>query len=296
MKRILFLAAFSLALAACHPHDQDYDATGTFEAVETLVPAQAGGVLTAYWVDDGSVLRAGQLVGLIDTTQLYLQKQELTSRIGAILSKTPDAAAELAALGAQLQRDLKEQTRVENLYKMDAATGRQLDDIHAAVTIDQKRLAAMESSLHIATSSLKKETTPVTAEIARLDDQLAKCRVVNPVTGTVLANYTEPHEMTAMGRPLYKIANLDTLILRAYITGDQFSALKLNQTVTVRVDAGKGYRNYPGRVEWISDKAEFTPKTIQTKDERAQLVYAVKIRVPNDGYLKIGMYGEVQFK
>lgn len=287
---------FMLLAAACHPGDDLYDATGAFEAVETIVPAQATGILTDYAVQEGQRLAPGTLVGHVDTTQLYLKKLQLASSIGAILSQRPDRAAQLAALQVQLSRDLKEQARVTSLEQADAATGRQLDDITAKVAVDKKRIGALESSLDITSLSLQKKTAPVAAQIAALDDELRRCRIVNPVAGTVLANYAEPFEMATTGKPLYKIADLSTLNLRAYVTGDQFARLRLGEKVTVRVDDGKGrYRAYTGVVSWISDQAEFTPKTIQTKDERAELVYAVKIRVVNDGYLKIGMYGEVKF-
>jgi len=296
MKHVTLPMIFMLLAAACHPGDDLYDATGAFEAVETMVPAQATGILTDYSVQEGQRLRAGALVGHVDTTQLYLKKLQLASGIGAILSQTPDHAAQLAALQVQLSRDLKEQDRVTSLRQADAATGRQLDDITAMVAVDKKRIVALESSLDITSLSLKKKTGPITAQIVRLDDELRRCRIVNPVTGTVLANYAEPHEMATTGRPLYKIADLSTLNLRAYVTGDQFARLRLGEQVKVRVDDGRGkYRAYTGVVCWISDQAEFTPKTIQTKDERAELVYAVKIRVVNDSYLKIGMYGEVKF-
>lgn len=297
MKRIILCALFATAFTACHTTDPGYDAAGTFEAVETIVPAQANGVLTDYRVQEGQQLKAGEVVGHIDTIQLYLEKLQLQSEAGAILSKTPDAAAQLAALHVQLDRDSKELTRITHLYDASAATGQQLDAYTARVKVDEKRLAAMESTLHGTTHSLKKQTGSVIFRIASVEDQLAKCRIVNPVSGTVLTNYTEPHEMATVGRPLYKIADLSTVNLRAYMTADEFDSLRLNQPVTVRADDGKrGFRRYPGIVAWISDKAEFTPKTIQTRDERTQLVYALKIRVKNDGYLKIGMYGEVSFK
>lgn len=296
MKQIIFCTLCALAFAACHPADKGYDAAGTFEAVETIVPAQANGVLTDYRVHDGLFLEAGEVVGHIDSTQLYLEKLQLQSEAGVILSKTPDQPAQLAALRVQRARDIKELTRTGNLHQAGAATDRQLDDAQARVKLDEKRMAAMESTLHITTSSLRKQTAAVTLQIARLEDQLTKCRVINPVSGTVLTNYTEPHEMATVGRPLYKIADLTTVNLRAFVTADEFDSVRLNQQVTVRTDDGEGgFRSYPGIVSWISDKAEFTPKTIQTKNERAQLVYGVKIRVKNDGYLKIGMYGEVVF-
>jgi len=296
MKRILLIVAAATLLESCH-NKNDFDASGTFEAVETIVPAEANGVLKAYTVDEGQVLKTGQYVGYIDSTQIYLKKRQLEAQIGAVLSKRPDAGAQLATLQEELTHDKTEQNRVASLHEADAATDRQLDDVNAKVIIDEKRITALESSLHITTSSIQEATSPITLQIAQLNDQLRKCRLVNPVSGTVLTNYVEPNEMAVVGKPLYKIADLSTILLRAYITGDQFALVRPGQQVTVLADDGQGnYRKYKGIVEWISDKAEFTPKTIQTKDERAHLVYAMKIRIKNDGYLKIGMYGEVRFE
>jgi HlyD family secretion protein len=296
MKPIMYLPALCILWASCHDTPNFNDATGTFEADETVISAQVSGALTVFSVEDGQQLRAGEVVGYIDSTQIFLKKLQLQRQVGAILSKTPQATIQLATLQEQLARDVHERDRVDRLHRSGAATERQWDDIQFKVKIDEKNIAALKSSLHVTTSSLQKSTSPVAMEIARLEDQLAKCRIVNPLNGTVLTSYAQPYEMAQVGRPLYRIADLSELTLRAYITGDQFAELSLNQPVRVRVDDGKGgYREYPGTITWISSKAEFTPKTIQTKRERAQLVYAMKIRVKNDGYLKIGMYGEVKW-
>lgn len=296
MKRIILISIAGLFALSCNNTGNQPDASGTFEAVETIISAQTNGILESYTVEEGQVLKAGELVGTIDSTQVYLKKQQLEAQINAVLSKRPNVAIQLAALREKLEHDITEQKRINNLYQSDAATKQQLDNINAKVAMDRKQIAAMESTLRISSSSLKTATTPITFQIAQLEDQLQKCKIINPIKGTVLTNYAEAKEMAARGKPLYKIADLSTLILRAYITGDQFAKVKLNQKVKVLVDNGKGdFRKYDGVVEWISDKAEFTPKTIQTKEERAHLVYAIKVRVRNDGYLKIGMYGEVKF-
>ncbi|MGK6353123.1 HlyD family secretion protein [Parapedobacter sp. DT-150] len=296
MNNVKTLAIASLLLAACTNNQQAYDASGTFEAVETIVSAEATGAIKALAIEEGQVLQAGAAVGYIDTTQLYLKKQQLQSQISAVLSKRPNTAAQLAALQEQLAQATRERQRVANMVKADAATPKQLDDAEAQVAVIQKQLAAQRSTLGITASSLTQEASPLEVQIAQLEDQLAKSRITNPIAGTVLVKYAEVNEMTSAGKPLYKIADLSSIILRAYVTGPQFAQLRLNQPVTVLVDSADGqYRDYPGVVEWISDKAEFTPKTIQTKDERENLVYATKIRVKNDGLLKIGMYGEVRF-
>lgn len=296
MNRLKILTIFPFFLMACSPQENTYDASGTFEAVETLISAEANGVIKALDIREGQELHAGQAIGYIDSTQLYLRKLQLQSQIKAVLSKRPNVAIQLAALQEQLSQAIREQHRLANLVRADAATPKQLDDANAQVAVIKKQIAAQQSSLGITSSSLTQEASPLEVQIAQLEDELAKSRIVNPLDGTVLVKYAEANETVAVGKPLYKIADLSSIILRAYITGPQFSQLKLNQTVTVLVDdAESGYREYPGVVEWINGKAEFTPKTIQTKDERENLVYATKIRVKNDGLLKIGMYGEVRF-
>lgn len=291
------ICPLSILLSSCKGNENEYDASGTFEATETIVSAEATGIIKAFNITEGDTLKAGQRVGYIDSIQLYLQKEQLQAQIRALLSKKPHTSIQTAALQSQLKQAQHEQNRIANLLKADAATPKQLDDANAQVAILQKQIEAQQSSLNITNSSLDKETLPLAIQVKELNDQLAKCNIINPVNGTVLTKYAEANEMTAMGKPLYTIADLSTIILRAYITGDQFTSLKLNQQVQVLADdkAGKT-KEYAGIVEWISDKAEFTPKTIQTKDERANLVYAIKIRVKNDGTLKIGMYGEVKFK
>ena len=294
MKKSIIIAA--LLLGACSGNKDQYDASGTFEAVETIVSAEATGVIKKFTVEEGVDLTENQVVGYIDSTQLYLRKKQLQAQINAVLSKRPNVAAQIAALQEQLKQAEREQQRVTNLLKADAATQKQLDDVTAQVSIIKKQIEAQESSLGITSRSISEESSPLTIQIAQLNDQLAKSKIVNEVQGTVLTKYAEANEMTAIGKPLYKIADLSMITLRAYVTGDQLPSLKLDQDVTVLVDAAEGkQKEYTGSIQWISNKAEFTPKTIQTKDERANLVYAVKIRVKNDGLIKIGMYGEVKF-
>ena len=283
-------------LAACSGGKVDYDASGTFEAVETIVSAEASGTLKSFDVHEGQSLQKGQTVGHIDSVQLYLKRKQLHAQIRAVLSKKPDVAKQLSALYQQVSHARNEQQRIGRLLKSDAATQKQYDDATSEVAVIERQIEAQQSSLAVTTSSLTEESLPLQVQIEQLDDQLSKCRIVNEVSGTVLVKYAEPYETTVTGKPLYKIADLSSVILRAYITGDQMPQLKLNQKVKVLVDADDGkYSEHEGVIEWISDKAEFTPKTIQTKDERANLVYATKIRVKNDGSLKIGMYGDVKF-
>ncbi|MEC3881213.1 HlyD family secretion protein [Parapedobacter sp. 10938] len=291
--RVLLAGLF---MASCTNQEQPYDASGTFEAVETIISAEANGIIRALDIEEGQLLKAGQTVGYIDSTQLHLKKRQLEAQIDAVLSKKPDIAVQVAALQEQLTQAIREQKRIANMVEADAATPKQLDDANAHIAVIRKQITAQRSALGTTAASLSLETSPLEMQIAQVEDQLAKCRVVNPVGGTVLVKYAETNESTTVGKPLYKVADLSSLVLRTYVTGPQFARLQLNQQVTVLVDGADGsYREYPGTLTWINDKAEFTPKTIQTKDEREHLVYATKIRVQNDGLLKIGMYGEVRF-
>lgn len=292
----IFISTFFL-LASCSNSEKDYDASGTFEATEILISAEANGQLMSFTIEEGQTLDSGAYVGYIDSTQLFLQKQQLLAQVKAIESQQPDIRIQLAALKSQLAVAKKDQQRIENMAEEKAATQQQLDNANARVETLEKQIDAQRSSLEITSGSITSQTDPIQAQIAQIEDQLQKCRVINPIEGTVLAKYAEPNEVVNIGKPLYRIADLDAIYLKAYITASQLDTLKLNQEVTVLTDDGKkGYKNYPGTLYWISEKAEFTPKTIQTKEERANKVYAVKIRVKNDGYLKIGMYGEVRFK
>ena len=294
MKSFVIALTTASLLVACTQDENVYDATGTFEAVETIVSAEATGTIQSLEIEEGQQLKRGELVGYVDSTQLFLKRKQLQAQIRSVLSRQPNISTQLAALLEEQQQVEREQRRVANLLKADAATQKQLDDATTQVNIVKRKIAAQESSLGITLQSLREETMPLQVQIEQTNDLLDKCRIVNVIDGTVLTKYAEAYEATSTGKPLYKIADLSTLVLRAYITGGQFSTIQLNQKVTVLVDTPEGYKEYPGTVQWISDKAEFTPKTIQTKDERANLVFAVKIGVKNDGFLKVGMYGEVK--
>jgi HlyD family secretion protein len=289
----IFLAA--LVVSGCRKQADIADASGTFETVETIVSSEANGLILQLSISEGQELAAGARIGYIDSTQLYLKKKQLQAQINAVLSRRPDAASQLAVLNEQLKHSEAELERFKRLLASDAATQKQVDDAAAQVAVIRKQISAQESSLGIAVYSLGEETLPLSVQVEQLNDQLAGCRIVNPVKGTVLVKYAEVNEMTAVGKPLYKVADLSQMILRAYITNDQFSKAKVGQKVQVLADNGnEGYKTYDGVIGWISDKAEFTPKTIQTRDERANLVYAVKVNVKNDDFLKIGMYGELR--
>lgn len=309
MKKGIVIISAALFLNAC-TQKNDYDASGNFEADEVIVSAQQNGVLLSYNVKEGAQLNPGDNVGQIDVKVVELQKQQTEASIVALNEKTvaPGDQAELVrrqldVQKAQLEQQLREKTRTENLVKADAATRKQLDDINAGIDQLRKQIAVTEQQLTLNTyntntqnRSILSEKAPMEKVVAQLQEQINKGQIINPITGTVLVNYASQGEIQTVGKPLYKIANTETLDLRAYITGAQLPQIKVGQPVKVRIDDGKkGYKEYQGTINWISAKSEFTPKTIQTKDERANLVYAIKVSVKNDGFLKIGMYGEVIF-
>ena len=290
------MALTALLMLSCKQAPQLYDASGSFEAIETLIPADASGIIQQLDIREGQVIDSAQIIGYIDSTQLHLRKKQLEAQIKAVLSKKPNISRQLAAYQVQLDQARHELARIDRLVKADAATPKQLDDAKSMVAVIEKQMEALQSTLSITSEGLSQDTEPLFTQIAQLNDQIRRCVITNPVKGTVLTTYAEPFEMAVPGKPLYKIADLSSIILRAYITGDQLTGRRLGDQVTIMVDDTSGtYKTYNGTIEWISDKAEFTPKTIQTKDERANLVYAMKIRVANDGYLKIGMYGEVKW-
>ena len=275
----------------------DYDATGTFETTEVLVSSEVSGKLLWLDVEEGTVLEAGQQVGVVDTVQLYLRKKQLEASVKSVEGQLPDILKQVAALKEEIATAEREKRRVENLLKAGAANQKQLDDAQAHLEVLQKQLVAQGSTLLNSRESLTWQSSSVGVQVAQVEDQLMKCHITSPIAGTVLAKYAEAGELATMGKPLFKVADMEQMYIRAYITSEQLSQVKLGQKVTVFSDYGNDERKeYPGGVTWISDRSEFTPKTILTKDERANLVYAVKVAVKNDGYLKIGMYGGVVFE
>lgn len=294
MKRIWCYGLLSLLAVGCDNRD-DFDATGTFEATEVTVSAEANGRILCFDVEEGDSVEAAVPVGAIDTVQLYLQKLQLERQVASARSSRPDVRKQATALREQIAQQQTERRRVENLLKDGAATTKQLDDIDAQLKILQGQLDALLSTLHNNLASIDENSSAIELQIAQIEDRLSKCRIVSPVGGTVLAKYAEAGELAAVGRPLMKVADLGQVYLRAYFTSEQLSSLRLGQQVTVTADFGGDERiDYPGRITWIASESEFTPKSIQTRNSRANLVYAVKIAVKNDGRLKLGLYGEVK--
>ncbi len=293
--RKLYPIAALLLLLSCGKGKNEFEAAGTFEATEIVVSAEANGKLIRFEVEEGSQLKANREVGCIDTLQLYLTKMQLLASRKAVDSKQPDITKQIAALREQIVAAKREKKRVENLVKANAATTKQLDDADSQLAVLEKQLDAQFSTLRNNRTGITEESSALDIQIAQTEDLLRKCRISSPADGTVLNKYAEAGEIVANGKPLFKIADVQNMFLRAYITADQLTRMKLGQTVKVYADFGeKEQKEYEGTVTWVSDRAEFTPKTIQTKDERANLVYAIKISLKNDGYLKIGMYGEIR--
>ena len=296
MKFISVIVVVTVFIASCSNRQSNSDASGAFETEETVISTDASGIIKQFNIEEGQSLQTGQFIGYIDSIQLYLKRKQLESQIKATLSLTPDISTQVASLIEQLKLSEKEQQRISNMVKAGASSQQQLDDANSRVNELKEQIEAQQSSLGITSKNISHQTLPLFVQIEQTNDELSKCKIINPVKGTVLAKYVRQFEMVTPGKPLYKIADLSSLVLRAYITGNQLSLIKLNQNVKVYVDnEADRYKEYHGTITWISDKAEFTPKTINTKEERADLVYAIKILVKNDDLLKIGMYAEVKF-
>ena len=281
-------------MAACGGNEKAYDATGTFEATETTVYAEQSGALLTFSVNEGDHIEAGKEVGLIDTTQTWLKIRQLDATKEVYQSQKPDMERQIAATRQQLSKAQQDEQRYRELVADGAAPSKMLDDASSQVKVLQKQLDAQISSLSTSTRSLDKQTVAANVQIEQLRDMLRKCHIVTPTKGTVLEKYVERGEFVTIGKPLFKIADTEQMFMRAYVTSAQLQNIKIGQHVKVFADYGNGQKKaYDGMVSWISSRSEFTPKTILTDDERADLVYAVKVAIKNDGYVKIGMYGEV---
>ncbi len=290
---IISLLLFS-DFTSCREEKKNYDASGSFEAVETMIAAESTGKILKLNIEEGQQLDSGQVIGYIDSTQLHLNKMQLLQSKRAILSGRPETRLQVESLKKELANAELDRDRTQKLVTGGVASQKQLDDADAKIATLHARVKAMESSFQTTTFSLNEQGSTVDVQAKEMNDQLKKTIIVNPLKGTVLTKYAEQYEMAVIGKPLYKIANLSTIVLRAYVNGDQLQKVKVDQQVKVFTDDGNGgFKQTDGVITWINDKSEFTPKTIQTKNERANLVYAIKIRVKNDGYLKIGMYGQV---
>ena len=294
MKKIMIFAAAAL-LVACGEKDKDYNATGTFEATEVTVSAEQTGKLMQFNITEGDKVDAGLQVGLIDTVQLYLKARQMGATKLVYFAQKPETQKQIAATRQQIIKARQEVNRYAQLVKEDAANRKLLDDANSQLQVLERQLEAQISSLNSSNNSLNAQMGTVDVDKLQIADQLQKCHIYSPISGIILEMYVEQGEFAAIGKPLFKIADTDNMFMRAYITSDQLRSVKIGQQVKVFSDYGNGNRKeYQGKVTWISSKSEFTPKTILTDDERADLVYAIKVAVKNDGYIKIGMYGEVK--
>ena len=296
MKRSFAYPLLVLLAASCVEGNKAYDASGVFESTEVTVSAEGNGKILSLDIQEGDRLEAGQIVGCIDTVQLHLSEVQLEASRRAVGSGRLDISRQIAALESQIGKQWQELDRFTKLEKAGASNRKQVEDIQAQIETLERQLAAQEESLNSSNRNVSGQADALEAQIEQIRDRIRKCVITSPVAGTVLAKYSEAGEFAALGRALFKVADIDNIRLRAYITADQLTTLKLGQQVRVFADQGSsGRKEYAGTLIWISDKAEFTPKTIQTRDERANLVYAVKIAVENDGLIKLGMYGDIKF-
>ena len=297
MKKQIIMAAGLAVLASCVNNEKEYDATGTFEATEVTVAAEQNGALMTFDVNDGDEIALGQEVGLIDTTQIWLKIQQAGATKEVYQSQKPDMEAQIAATRQQLAKARQDQLRYKELVADGAAPSKMLDDATNQVQVLQKQLDAQISTLSTQLSTLNSQLSTVDVQVSQLQDQLQKCHIAAPIKGTVLEKYVEKGEFVAVGKPLFKMADTEQMFIRAYVTSAQLKDIKVGQKAKVFADYGDGKKKeYEGTVSWISSRSEFTPKTILTDDERADLVYALKVAFKNNGYVKIGMYGEVKFQ
>lgn len=296
MKRSFAYPLLVLLAVSCVEGNKAYDASGVFESTEVTVSAEGNGKILSLDLQEGDRLEAGQIVGCIDTVQLHLSEVQLEASRRAVGSGRLDISRQIAALESQIGKQRQELDRFTKLEKAGASNRKQVEDIQAQIETLERQLAAQKESLNSSNRNVSGQADALEAQIEQIRDRIRKCVITSPVAGTVLAKYSEAGEFAALGRALFKVADIDNIRLRAYITADQLTSLKLGQQVRVFADQGSsGRKEYAGTLIWISDKAEFTPKTIQTRDERANLVYAVKIAVENDGLIKLGMYGDIKF-
>ena len=296
MKKLFISLILLAVLAACNNNKSKYDAEGFFESTEITISAESIGKIMMLNINEGENIEADHIIGYIDTTQLHLSKLQLTKNAESINSNRPDIKKQISALESQIKKCEKERTRIMNMLHDGAATTKQLDDIESQIEILNNQLEAQKSSLTNSTLSLDAQSLSIATQIDAIEDKLEKSKIKSPISGTILSKYAQTGEFTTVGKPLFKVADMDNVYLRAYVTSAQLNKIKLGDNVTVFADyGGDNIREYQGTIEWIASKNEFTPKNIQTDDERENLVYAIKVAVKNDGYIKLGMYGGIRF-
>lgn len=297
MQKTTILLAAAFLLGGCQDKNKSYDAAGSFEATEVTVSAESVGRILNFDLQEGDILEKGDTLGAIDSLQLYLTKLQLQKSRKSVSSNKSDVATQIASLQEQLKKQMAEKERIERLLKDNAATQKQMDDVLSAIKVLENQMAARQSTLQKGNQSIDAQSSSIEMQIAQVDDKLSKCCITAPISGTVLNKYAEAGEFASVGKPLFRMADTDNLFLRTYFTSGQLMKIQRGQEVTVVANyGGDKLREYEGKIVWIAEECEFTPKNIQTQNDRENLVYAVKIAVRNDGYLKIGMYGNVKIK
>ena len=291
MKKIITLLLLT-SLISCNKNNDKADGYGNFEATEVTISAEANGKIEYLKLEEGDVLEPKIQVGLIDTTQLYFSKQQLLASKSTVYSKSANVLSQIKVLQEQLKTAQIEKKRIQNMFAENAATKRQVDEIDGKVSVIQEQIKSVETQ----NAPIVNEVKSIEVQVEKINDQIRKSKIINPIKGTVLAKYAEPNEVTAFGKPIYKIADISEMTLRVYVSETQLSSIKVGRNVTVKIDAEKEMKSYQGTISWIASSAEFTPKIVQTKEERVNLVYAVKVTVKNDGSLKIGMPAEMWIK
>ena len=296
INRILSILSAAV-LVSCGMSETEYDASGVFEVTDIVVAAETSGKIVSLSIEEGQPVKQGEILGCVDTVQLSLKKRQLLATRSATEEKTLNIGKQLASLNRQIEIEEQELVRFRRLLEAGAATGKQVDDIQNKIEVLRQQREALADQIGSSNRSVSEQGGSVSAQVAQIEDQISKSQITSPISGIVMTKYAEQGEFAIPGKAIFKVADIRLMKLRAYVTADQLTNLKLGQKVKVYADKdADGYKEYPGTVSWISSKAEFTPKTIQTRDERANLVYAVKITVVNDGFIKQGMYGDVKFK
>lgn len=292
MKKISIIILATIGLISCNKNNDKADGYGNFEATEITISSEANGKIEFLKVEEGDELKSQLQVGLVDTLQLHFTKKQLIASKSTISSKSANIISQKSVLNEQLKTAKLEKNRIRNMYAENAATKRQVEEIEGKVKVIEEQIKSVGTQNAPILNDLKS----IDVQIAKINDQIAKSKIINPINGTVLTKYAEPGEITAFGKPLYKIADISEMTLRIYVSETQLSKIKVGQNVSVKIDAEKDMKSYQGTISWIASSAEFTPKIIQTKEERVNLVYAVKVKVKNDGSLKIGMPAEMWIK
>lgn len=288
-KQYILISTFLLGTLLSCTNGEKADGYGNFEATEIIVSSEANGKLEFLNLEEGQIIEKGAVIALVDTLQLYLNKQQLLASKETVASKSGGVWSQVSVLNEQLQTAKLEQQRIQKMFADKAATQRQLDVANSQADVLKKQIQSVETQ----NAPIVNEVKTIEAKVAQINDQIVKSKIANPITGTVLTKFAEPGEIVSFGKPLYKIANMEEMTLRVYVSETQLANIKIGQQVTVKIDSGEEMKDYVGSISWISASAEFTPKIIQTKEERVNLVYAVKVIVKNDGSLKIGMPAEM---